>query len=117
MDKDNRAPSWPINEQQFDQVREIVKKFASEYGLRTNFEYRPEHASTEKPILIQEYYRLFLTPKEIVWEGILNLVLDCFKDEKTLVDRIRTVVPGFASRETGDRKWKQLYSHYTEARY
>jgi hypothetical protein len=56
--------------------------------------------SIESPILIQEYFRLFLTQNEILWEGILDPDGEYFKDERTLVDRIRKIVPEFASKKT-----------------
>lgn len=105
MNKEYRTPSWSVNEQQVAQIREIVKNFASDYRLREGLEYRPNNASAEEPILIQEYFRLFLTPREVIWEGILD-PKDDYAGERTLIDRIRKVVPGFASKqelEAGER--------------
>lgn len=99
MNEEDRTPSWSVDEQQAIQIRNIVRDFASEHGLRAGFEYRPNSASADEPLLIQEYFRLFLTPKEIIWKGMLD-PRDDYAGEKTLVERIRKVVPGFASDKT-----------------
>lgn len=90
-------PSWPIHEPQIHFIRKIVRDFAAEYQLRDGFEYRPNNFSAEDPILIQEFFRLFLTPNEIIWEGALDPD-DDYDGQKTLISRIRNIVPNFASK-------------------
>jgi len=91
-------PSWQIEATQVPLIRKIVRDFAAEYELRVGMEYRPYNFSAENPILIQEFFRLFLTPNEIIWEGALD-PNDDYDGQKTLINRIRDIVPKFASKQ------------------
>lgn len=79
-------------------IRAIIENYVVEQKLREGFEYRPGSCSQERPLLIREYFRLFLGDGQVAWDGLLDPKED-YDGDKTLVEKIRTIVPGFASKQ------------------
>ena len=51
-----KPPTWQINAEQAEKVREIVKNYSGEMGFIVGAEYRPNPKSEEEPMLIQEFF-------------------------------------------------------------
>jgi len=94
-----RAPRYAFAQQQLPQVLDVLSRLDSAFPDRNT--YYPSHAGTDRPVMIREYFRVFITPEfEVAFEGGNLDEIRFAEDAIFLRDEMRKVIPDFGKNKS-----------------